>query len=260
MYRFILSKALGMVTVLAIVAVMVFVLTRAASGDPISVLLGEQATAEDIARVQRDFVAAARRALEAGFEWLELHFAHGYLAQSFFSVHANRRTDAYGGDAERRGRFLRETLAAVREVWPERLPLTARFGVIEFDGRDEETLAESIELARAFRRLGLDLLDVSIGFSTPTAKIPWAPAFMVPIAARVREATGLPVASSWGIDVPATANEAVAHQRLDLVMIGRAHLANPHWPYKAALELGEERPSWVLPAPYAHWLERYGRA
>lgn len=217
-------------------------------------------TLEDIARVQRDFVAAARRALEAGFEWLELHFAHGYLAQSFFSVHANRRTDAYGGNAERRGRFLRETLAAVREVWPERLPLTARFGVIEFDGRDEETLAESIELARAFRQLGLDLLDVSIGFSTPTAKIPWAPAFMVPIAARVREATGLPVASSWGIDVPATANEAVAHQRLDLVMIGRAHLANPHWPYKAALELGEERPSWVLPAPYAHWLERYGRA
>ena len=68
------------------------------------------------------------------------------------------------------------------------------------------------------------------------------------------------MASSWGIDVPATANEAVAHQRLDLVMIGRAHLANPHWPYKAALELGEERPSWVLPAPYAHWLERYGRA
>ena len=91
-------------------------------------------------------IAAARRAREAGFEWLELHFAHGYLGQSFFSAHANRRTDAYGGDFAGRSRFLLETLAAVRREWPERLPLTARFGVIEYDGRDEETLLESIVL------------------------------------------------------------------------------------------------------------------
>ncbi|GLU34169.1 NADH:flavin oxidoreductase/NADH oxidase [Trinickia caryophylli] len=214
-------------------------------------------TLEDIARVKADFVAAAKRARDAGFEWLELHFAHGYLAQSFFSVHSNRRDDAYGGDLAGRSRFLLETLAAVRDVWPERLPLTARFGVIEYDGRDETTLAESIELAKGLRRGGLDLLSVSAGFSTPDAKIPWGPAFLAPLAERVRREAELPVASAWGIDSPAIANRTVAEGQLDLVMVGRAHLANPHWPYQAALRLEIERPSWVLPAPYAHWLERY---
>ena len=214
-------------------------------------------TLDDIARVRDDFVAAACRARDAGFEWLELHFAHGYLAQSFFSVHANQRTDQYGGDFKGRSRFLLETLAAVREVWPEHLPLTARFGVIEYDGRDEVTLAESIELAIAFKEAGLDMLNVSVGFSTPNVNIPWGPAFLAPIAEKVRSATRLPVASSWSIDVPATANRVVAENQMDLVMIGRAHLANPHWSYHAALALKEENPSWVLPAPYAHWLERY---
>ena len=217
-------------------------------------------TVDDIARVRADFVAAARRALEAGFEWLELHFAHGYLAQSFFSVHANQRDDAYGGSFENRSRFLLETLQAVRKVWPEHLPLTARFGVLEYDGRDEETLAESIELTRQFKREGLDLLSVSVGFSTPTANIPWAPAFLAPIAERVRREAGLPVASAWGIDNPATADATVRDGQLDLVMIGRAHLANPHWPLQAARALNVERPTWVLPAPYAHWLERYRSA
>lgn len=95
-------------------------------------------TLQDIARVQADFVAAARRALAAGFEWLELHFAHGYLAQSFFSPHSNQRTDQYGGSFDNRARFLLETVEAVRKVWPAHLPLTARFGVIEYDGRDEK--------------------------------------------------------------------------------------------------------------------------
>lgn len=214
-------------------------------------------TLEDIQRVKADFVAAAKRALEAGFRWLELHFAHGYLGQSFFSVHSNQRRDTYGGNLDNRCRFLVETLEAVRGVWPERLPLTARFGVIEFDGRDDETLAESIELGRRLKAGGLDLLSVSIGFSTPAAKIPWAPGLLVPIAGRVRRETGLRVASSWGIDQPRLAEEAVATGQLDQVLVGRAHLANPHWPYRAALELGVERAAWTLPAPYAHWLERY---
>ncbi len=214
-------------------------------------------TLDDIARVKADFVAAARRALAAGFEWLELHFAHGYLAQSFFSLHANHREDNYGGDLAGRSRFLLETLAAVREVWPEHLPLTARFGVIEYDGRDEETLAESITLARQMREGGLDLLSVSVGFSTPNANIPWGTPFLAPISERVKKEAGLPVASAWGIDDPAVANRIVADGQLDLVMVGRAHLANPHWPYFAARELDEKRPTWVLPAPYAHWLERY---
>ncbi|AMH43705.1 MULTISPECIES: NADH:flavin oxidoreductase/NADH oxidase [Burkholderiaceae] len=214
-------------------------------------------TLDDIARVRQDFVAAAKRARDAGFEWLELHFAHGYLGQSFFSTHSNQRDDAYGGSLENRSRFLLETLAAVREVWPQHLPLTARFGVIEYDGRDEKTLAESIELARNFKRGGLDLLSVSVGFSTPTANIPWAPAFLAPVAERVRREAQIPVASAWGIDTPELADGTVRDNQLDLVMVGRAHLANPHWPYYAAKKLGIERAAWTLPAPYAHWLERY---
>ncbi|MEL0578148.1 NADH:flavin oxidoreductase/NADH oxidase [Pectobacterium punjabense] len=217
----------------------------------------QEMTLEDIARVRDDFVAAARRALEAGFEWLELHFAHGYLAQSFFSVHSNKRNDRYGGSFDNRSRFLLETLAAVRDVWPQHLPLTARFGVIEFDGRDEETLQESIELTRRFKAAGLDMLSVSIGFSTPEATIPWAPAFMGPIAQQVREQADLPVSSAWGFGTPELAEHAVASGQLDLVMVGKAHLANPHWSYQAARELGIERASWTLPTPYAHWLERY---
>lgn len=214
-------------------------------------------TLDDIARVREDFVVAAKRALDAGFEWLELHFAHGYLGQSFFSEHSNQRNDAYGGSLENRSRFLLETLAAVRKVWPGHLPLTARFGVIEYDGRDEQTLAESIELAKGFKREGLDMLSVSVGFSTPAARIPWAPAFLAPIAQKVRRAAGLPVSSAWGIGTPELAERCVATEQLDLVMVGRAHLANPHWPYFAAQELKVERAAWTLPAPYAHWLERY---
>jgi 2,4-dienoyl-CoA reductase-like NADH-dependent reductase (Old Yellow Enzyme family) len=214
-------------------------------------------TLDDIARVRADFVGATKRARDAGFQWLELHFAHGYLGQSFFSTHSNQRDDRYGGSAENRGRFLVETLAAVREVWPEHLPLTVRFGVIEYDGRDEETLVESIDLVRRFKQTGLDMVSVSIGFSTPAANIPWAPAFLAPIAGRVRREANLPVSSAWGIGTPQLAEEAIRSGNLDLVMVGRAHLADPHWPYRAARELGVERASWTLPAPYAHWLERY---
>jgi 2,4-dienoyl-CoA reductase-like NADH-dependent reductase (Old Yellow Enzyme family) len=214
-------------------------------------------TLDDIARVKADFVAAARRARDAGFEWLELHFAHGYLGQSFLSPHSNQRTDQYGGDFAGRSRFLLETLEAVRAVWPANLPLTARMGVIEYDGNDEQTLAESIELTRLMRQRGLDMLNVSVNFVVPDVNIPWGPAFLGPVAERVRREADLPVAASWGIDGPELAERMVAEGKMDLVMVGRAHLANPHYPLQAAQELGVERPTWVLPASYAHWLERY---
>jgi len=217
----------------------------------------QEMTLADIQRVRDDFVAAAKRAREVGFEWLELHFAHGYLAQSFFSEHSNQRTDAYGGSAQNRSRFLRETFAAVREVWPAHLPLTIRFGVLEFDGKDEQTLTESIDLVRDLKAGGLDMISVSIGFSTPTAQIPWAPAFMGPIAQRVRREAGIPVSSAWGFGEPQVAEKAVQDGQLDLVMVGKSHLANPHWAYQAARELKVEGASWTLPAPYAHWLARY---
>lgn len=217
-------------------------------------------TLADIQRVQADFVAAARRALAAGFKWLELHFAHGYLAQSFFSVHANQRTDAYGGDAQRRGRFLEETVAAVRAAWPDNLPLDARFGVIEYDGRDEETLAEAIALTQRMKQRGLDFLSVSIGFSTKSGSPPWGPAFLAPVAQRVRRETGLPVATAWGMDGPADAERAVATGQVDLVMLARAFLSDPHYAYALARALKVDKPEWTtLPAQYAHWLARYHR-
>lgn len=214
-------------------------------------------TLDDIARVKQNFVDAARRARDVGFEWIELHFAHGYLGQSFFSKHSNQRTDAYGGSFDNRSRFLLETLAAVREVWPENLPLTARFGVLEYDGRDEETLTESIELARRFKAGGLDLLSVSVGFTIPDTNIPWGPAFLGNIAERVRREADLAVTSAWGFGTPQLAEAAVKNGQLDLVSVGRAHLADPHWAYAAAKELNVDKASWTLPAPYAHWLERY---
>lgn len=214
-------------------------------------------TLEDIARVRADFVATAKRARDIGIRWLVLHFAHGYLAQNFLSPWSNQRTDEYGGSLENRRRFLLETLKAVREVWPEDRPLTMRLGVLEFDGNDEQTLSESIDSLKVFKEAGLDFVDVSIGFSTPTAKVPWGPAFMAPIAERVLRETGLPGSTTWYIGTPERAESLVSEGKVDLVMMGRPLLANPHWPYEAAQKLGVENPAWVLPASYAHWLQRY---
>ncbi|WP_302053849.1 NADH:flavin oxidoreductase/NADH oxidase [Sphingomonas tagetis] len=219
-------------------------------------------TIADIQRVIADFAATAVRALDAGFEWLELHFAHGFLAQSFFSPHANKRTDAYGGSAENRRRFPLEVLAAVRKVWPERLPLIARLGVIEFDDPqlDAEKIADSIALTRAMKAGGLDMLDVSLGFNTPKARVPFEkPGFLVDIAADIGRQAEIPIATSWSIFTPDQADAIVREEKADLVMLGKPLLANPHWPYFAAQQLGVESPSWVLPAPYAHWLARYPR-
>lgn len=211
----------------------------------------------DIHRVRHDFVSAAKRARSIGIEFLMLHFAHGYLAQNFLSAWSNQRRDEYGGSAANRARFLLETFEAVRQVWPSELPLGVRLGTLEYDGNDEATIAESIELARQLKQLGLDFLDVSLGFSTPTAKIPWGPGFLAPIAGRVLKETGLPGATTWNVGTPELAENMVSTGTVDMVMIGRPLLANPHWPYAAARKLGVDKASWVLPAPYAHWLERY---
>lgn len=217
----------------------------------------KEMTLEDIARVQNDFVEAAKRARDAGFEWLELHFAHGYLGQSFFSTHSNKRTDNYGGSFENRSRFSKEIVKAIREVWPAHLPLTIRFGVLEYDGNDEETLKESIQLTKEWKELGLDFLNVSVGFSITNAKIPWGTAFLAPIAERVRKEALIPVGSAWGFGAPKIADSAVRNEQVDLVMIARAFLENPNWTYYAAKELGKDKPAWTLPPSYAFWLERY---
>ncbi|WP_281701818.1 NADH:flavin oxidoreductase/NADH oxidase [Acetobacter malorum] len=214
-------------------------------------------TLDDIARVKADFVKAVERARDAGFQWLMLHFAHGYLAQSFFSPHANKRTDQYGGSAENRGRFLVETLEAVREVWPENLPLTIRFGVIEFDGHDDENLRDSVALLKKLKESGLDFLDVSIGFSTPNGQIPWGAAFMAPYAQQIKQETGLPVSTSWYISEGRQADALIRTGTLDTVALGRPLLADPHWPYAAARAVHKKQPAGVLPPPYGWWLNRY---
>jgi 2,4-dienoyl-CoA reductase-like NADH-dependent reductase (Old Yellow Enzyme family) len=214
-------------------------------------------TQADIARVKADFVAAAERARDAGFEFLMLHFAHGYLAQNFLSPWSNHRTDEYGGSAGNRARFMLETLEAVRAVWPEHLPLAARLGVIEFDDRDEETLAESTALVKRFKELGLDFLDVSMSFSTPTAKIPWGPGQLREISKRILHEVGLPGSTSWNINTPALAEEMLQEGAVDLVMLARPLLADPHWPFAAARELALANPASILPPSYSHWLSRY---
>jgi 2,4-dienoyl-CoA reductase-like NADH-dependent reductase (Old Yellow Enzyme family) len=225
-------------------------------GTPALSRVPREMTLSDIERVKHDYVTAAQRALTAGYKWLELHFAHGYLAQSFLSRHTNKRSDAYGGSAENRGRFILETLQAVRKVWPSNLPLAMRLGIVEFDGTDEQTLGDSIALLKECKAAGLDLVNASIGFSTPNANVPWGPGFLTPYAERVRNETGLPVVAAWGYDEPAVAADVIASERLDLVMMGHAHLRNPHYTYQLAKALGKDQPAWVLPAPYAHWLSR----
>jgi 2,4-dienoyl-CoA reductase-like NADH-dependent reductase (Old Yellow Enzyme family) len=214
-------------------------------------------TREDIVRVREAFASAARRALAAGFKWLELHFAHGYLAQSFFSPLANRRTDAYGGAFEGRARFLLETLGAVREVWPSHLPLTARLGVIDYV-EGEQPMEESIELVRRMKSAGLDLVDVSMGFNTPDiSRVPWGEhGFLVPIAHRIRREAGIPVAASWNISDPKKTDGFIRDEQVDLVMLAKALLDDPHWPYHAARSLGRATPQSLLPPQYRWWLKR----
>ncbi len=215
-------------------------------------------TLADIARVQADTVRSVERARDIGTQWLQMHFAHGYLAQNFFSPISNKRTDAYGGSAENRARYMFETLKAVRKVWPEDRPLTIRLGVAEFDGHDDVMTQEAITLLRRMKDEGLDFVDVSIGFNTPDAHIPWGANFMGDIARRVLKESGLPGTTSWYVSKPEDADALIREGTIDLATIGRPHLANPHWPYMAAKTLGIKDPALAtLPSPYSHWLARY---
>lgn len=216
-------------------------------------------TVLEIMRIRDDFVAATKRAVQAGFKWLVLHFAHGYLGQSFFSPLANKRTDAYGGRFANRARFLLETLEAVREVWPREFPLTARLGVIDYI-EGEQPLTESIELVRQMKAGGLDLVDVSMGFNTPdVSKVPWGEhAFLAPLAARIRKEVGIPVTSSWNFSDAVKINELIQNGSIDVVNLGKTLLSDPNWPYHAAQTLGKDRPQDVLAIQYGHWLKQRG--
>jgi 2,4-dienoyl-CoA reductase-like NADH-dependent reductase (Old Yellow Enzyme family) len=226
---------------------------------PESAYLPKAMTVADIHRVQQDFVHAARRAAEAGFEWIELHFAHGFLGQEFLSQQTNQRVDEYGGSLLNRARFLVETVEGVKQVWPDAFPLTARLGVVEFNGSEAASLAESVQVLRWLKECGLDLVDVGLALTTPDETVPWGPNMMLPYAAPIRATTGLAVGTSWMITNAHDADQHVRDGKLDLVYFARTLLANPHWPFQAARELGVDDPASVLPTPYGFWLKGWGR-
>ncbi|RKT60934.1 2,4-dienoyl-CoA reductase-like NADH-dependent reductase (Old Yellow Enzyme family) [Azonexus fungiphilus] len=197
----------------------------------------QELDAAAIAGVVAAFVAAAERARRAGFQAVEIHAAHGYLLHQFLSPLSNRRDDDYGGSFANRVRLTREVVAAVRAVWPSELPLLIRLSATDWldGGWDAE---QTVALCRLLRDDGVDLVDVSTGGLDPAAKIPAAPGFQVPFAARIRRETGLPVAAVGLITEAAQAEALVAGGEADLVLVGREILRNPYWPLQAAQALG----------------------
>lgn len=215
-------------------------------------------TVDEIKSLHRAYAEAARRALDAGYKWLEMHYAHGYLGASFFSPLANQRQDEYGGSLENRARFHLEALDAVRAVWPETYPLTMRLGCDDLNPAGTQ-MDESIVAIGWMKQHGLDLADLSLGFNTPDMTDPPfnQPAFIVERAKRVRREVGLPVAASWNLGVPQTADRVIREELIDLVMLGRPALSNPHWPIWAARELGHPSPFSLVPDDWRWWLENF---
>jgi 2,4-dienoyl-CoA reductase-like NADH-dependent reductase (Old Yellow Enzyme family) len=215
-------------------------------------------TREEIKAIHRAYAEAARRALDAGFEWLELHFAHGYLGASFFSPLANQRTDEYGGSVENRVRYHLEAIDAVRAVWPERLPLTMRLGSDDLNPAGTQ-FEDSIRAIGMMKAHGLDLADLSLGINTDAmSEKPFDEmGFMLERAARVKREVGLPVATSWNLGLPAYADRVIREELIDVVMLGRPALSNPHWPVWAARELGHEDPFGLVPEDWAWWLRNF---
>jgi 2,4-dienoyl-CoA reductase-like NADH-dependent reductase (Old Yellow Enzyme family) len=198
-------------------------------------------TETEIARVQNDFVATAKRALAAGFEWLELHAAHGYLFNEFLSPLANHRTDKYGGSFENRTRLLLDTARAVRKVWPDKLPLAVRISAIDWveGGWDIE---QSIALAKLLKSAGVDLVDCSSGGIVPDAKINVGPGYQVLFAEKVRHGADISTAAVGFITEPKQADEIVRNGKADLVLLARQMLVDPYWPLHAAKALGHKLP------------------
>ncbi|SKA38659.1 2,4-dienoyl-CoA reductase [Marinactinospora thermotolerans DSM 45154] len=216
----------------------------------------EELSTRQIADVIASFADAARRAHAAGFQVAEIHGAHGYLINTFLSPQGNRRTDAYGGSFENRIRLALEIIEAVREVWPEELPLFFRVSATDWlsgdtdDPREGWSGEDTVRLAKELQARGVDLLDTSTGGMVPVAPIPVAPNYQVPFAARVRSETGLPTAAVGLITEAAQAEEIVSSGQADAVMIGRQLLRDPYWPLRAAAELGS-RVQWPIQYGYA---------
>jgi 2,4-dienoyl-CoA reductase-like NADH-dependent reductase (Old Yellow Enzyme family) len=201
---------------------------------------------DEIPGIVRRFRTAAERALEAGFDVVEIHAAHGYLLHEFYSPLVNRRTDQYGGSFENRVRLCLEVVDSVRAVWPERLPLFVR--ISSTDWRDGGwDLDQSVELAQRLRDRGVDLIDCSSGGAVHDQQIVVGPGYQVPFAERIRREAGI-ATGAVGLITDATQADAIIRSRqADVVLLARELLRDPYWPLHAADKLGHAIP-W--PAQY----------
>jgi 2,4-dienoyl-CoA reductase-like NADH-dependent reductase (Old Yellow Enzyme family) len=195
----------------------------------------------DIGEVVEAFRAAAGRFLAAGFEWLEIHAAHGYLIHSFYSPLSNQREDEYGGCFENRIRFLLEVTRAVRSVWPDHLPLGVRLSCTDWV-QGGWTLEETVAAAGRLKAEGVDLIDCSSGGNSLLQQVPLGPGYQVPLAEVVRREAEIQTAAVGLITAPAQADEIVRNGRADMVLLGRELLRSPHWPLLAAQALHQPAP------------------
>jgi len=214
-----------------------------ASGSPMPRALD----AADIEQVVDEFVDAARRSLVAGFQVVELHMAHGYLLHEFLSPLSNRRNDVYGGSLENRMRLPLRVVRAVRETWPQELPVFVRISATDWcDGGWD--LVQSIELARQLKDAGVDLVDCSSGGLVADARIPAGPGYQMPFAAAIRREAGIATGAVGFVTEPLQAEHIVSTGIADAVLLARQLLRDPYWPLTAARALGVDVP-W--PAQYA---------
>lgn len=185
------------------------------------------------------FAAAARRALAAGFEVVEIHGAHGYLINEFLSPLSNHRRDEYGGSFENRIRFALEVVKAIRSEWPDSLPLFMRISASDWV-EGGWTIDDSVKLARALKSLDVDLVDCSSGGSSPHAKIELGPGYQVPFAERIRREAGILTGAVGMITEPEQADRIIREGRADLTLLARQFLRDPYFPLHAAKALGIE--------------------
>ena len=215
-------------------------------------------TREEIGALVESWRTAAARALDAGYEIVEVHAAHGYLVHQFLSPLANRRDDAYGGDLQGRMRLCLEVIEAVRSAWPHDRPVFLRLSAV--DGVDGAWSADdTVVLARAAKERGIDIVTTSSGgiagpgTATP---VPRAPGYHVPFAAKVRREAGVGTIAVGLITQAAHAEAILQNEEADLIALARELLWNPNWPAHAARELGDPDYLDLLPPGYAWWLKR----
>jgi 2,4-dienoyl-CoA reductase-like NADH-dependent reductase (Old Yellow Enzyme family) len=196
-----------------------------------------EVTVSEIGTIVEAFANAAGRALEAGFQVVEIHGAHGYLLDEFLSPLANHRTDEYGGSFENRIRIVLETVSAIRALWPESLPLFLRISATDWAEGGWE-VCDSVQLARKVKPLGVDLIDCSSGGMVPWAQINPAPGFQVPFAERIRRETGILTGAVGMITEPDQADKIITGEQADLVLLAREFLRDPYWAMHAAKSAG----------------------